>query len=54
MVKKKRNKCNLINNWETLYIECKSGGRCIKGLRTISDTNCIGCDRNINPGVKND
>ena len=48
MVKKKRNKSNLINNGRTLNVECKNGGRCIKGLRTMGDMNCTGCEKNIN------
>ncbi|MGB9929794.1 MAG: hypothetical protein ACPK85_15580 [Methanosarcina sp.] len=48
MVKKKRNKSNLINKGRTLNVECKNGGRCIKGLRTMGDMNCTGCEKNIN------
>jgi hypothetical protein len=48
MIKKKRNKCNLINNGIRITVACKNGGVCIKNLKTMANINCIGCEKNIN------
>lgn len=50
MIKKKRNKCNLINNGIKITVACKNGGMCIKNPKTMADVNCIGCEKNINFG----
>jgi hypothetical protein len=50
MIKKKRNKCNLINNGIKITVACKNGGMCIKNQKTITDVNCIGCEKNSNFG----
>jgi hypothetical protein len=54
MIKRKRNKSNLINNGIKLTVACKSGGMCIKNPKTMADVNCIGCEKNIKLGDKND
>jgi hypothetical protein len=52
MVKRTRNKCNLVNTVKVFAVECKNRGCCIKSLRTLADMNCIGCEKNINQEVK--
>jgi hypothetical protein len=54
MIKRKRNKSNLINNGVKLTVACKSGGMCIKNPKTMADVNCIGCEKNINFGDQKD
>ena len=50
MIKKKRNKCNLINNGGKITVACKNGGVCIKNPETMTNVNCTGCEKNINLG----
>jgi hypothetical protein len=45
MIKRKRNKSNLVDNGIKLIVQCKSGGLCIKNPRTMADVKCIGCER---------
>jgi len=47
MIKRKRDKSNLVNNGIKLIVPCKSGGLCIKNPRTMADVICIGCEREI-------
>lgn len=53
VIKRKRNKCNLINNGIKFIVTCKNGGMCIKNPRTMADVICIGCEKNINLGDQN-
>ncbi len=46
MIKRKRNKSNLVNE-RKLIIPCKYGGLCIKHPSTMADVVCIGCEREI-------
>jgi hypothetical protein len=48
MIKRKRNKSNIINDGIKLIVQCKSGGLCIKNPRTMADVICEGCERNNN------
>jgi hypothetical protein len=46
MIKRKRNKSNLVNDGIKLIVHCKSGGLCTKNPRTMADVICEGCERN--------
>ena len=50
MIKRKRNKSNLVDNGIKLIVQCKSGGLCIKNPRTMADVKCIGCEKESKPG----
>jgi hypothetical protein len=47
MIKRKRNKSNLVNDGIKLVVQCKYGGLCIKHPRTMADVICLGCEREI-------
>ncbi len=45
MIKRKRDKSNLVNDGIKLIVQCKYGGLCIKHPRTMADVICLGCER---------
>lgn len=45
MIKRKRNKSNLVDNGIKLIVQCNSGGLCIKNPKTMADVKCIGCEK---------
>jgi hypothetical protein len=47
MIKRKRDKSNLVNGGIELLVQCKYGGLCIKHPRTMADVICSGCEREI-------
>jgi tRNA splicing ligase len=54
MIKRKRNKSNLVTDGIKLTLPCKNWGLCIKNPRTMADVICTGCEKNFNLGDKND
>jgi hypothetical protein len=47
MIKRKRDKSNLVNDGIKLIVQCKYGGLCIKHPRTMADVICPGCEREV-------
>jgi hypothetical protein len=47
MVKKKRDKSNLVKDGIKLIVQCKYGGLCTKHPRTMADVICEGCEKEI-------
>ena len=47
MIKRKRNKSNMVNDGIKLIVQCKYGGLCIKNPRTMADVICKECEREI-------
>jgi hypothetical protein len=52
MVKRKRNKSNLVTDGIKLTVVCKNGGLCNKNPRSMADVICTGCEKNIEFGDK--
>lgn len=47
MIKRKRDKSNLVNDGIKLIVLCKYGGLCIKHPRTMADVICLECEREV-------
>ncbi|MFZ2498426.1 MAG: hypothetical protein ACP5N0_12805 [Methanosarcina sp.] len=47
MIKRKRNKSNLVDDGIKLIVQCKNGGLCVKNPRTMADVKCMGCEKEI-------
>ncbi len=47
MIKRKRNKSNMVNDGIKLIVQCKYGGLCIKNPRTMAEVICKECEREI-------
>jgi hypothetical protein len=52
MVKRKRNKSNLVTDGIKLTVVCKNGGLCIMNPRSMADVICAGCEKNVGYGNK--